>query len=47
MWDQVRKVFGSKNDRELKRIVPLVERVNQLEADFAALPDAALRAKTG
>ena len=47
MWDTVRKVFGSKNDRELKRIVPLVERVNQLEAEFAALSDAELRAKTG
>jgi preprotein translocase subunit SecA len=47
MWDTVRKVFGSKNDRELKRIVPLVERVNRLEAEYSALSDAAVRAKTG
>jgi preprotein translocase subunit SecA len=47
MWDTLRKVFGSKNDRELKRIVPLVERVNRLEAEYAALSDAAVRAKTG
>ena len=47
MWGTVREVFGTKNDRELKRIVPLVERINQLEAEIAALSDAALRAKTG
>jgi preprotein translocase subunit SecA len=47
MWDTVRKVFGSKNDRELKRIVPLVERVNRLEGEYSALSDAALRGKTG
>ena len=46
MWNVLRKVFGSKNDRELKRIVPLVERVNRLEAEYATLSDAALRAKT-
>ncbi len=28
------KVFGSKNDRELKRLRPAVARINQLEAEF-------------
>ncbi|MDH3685585.1 MAG: preprotein translocase subunit SecA [Myxococcales bacterium] len=46
MLQTLTKVFGSKNDRELKRIVPLVERINQLEADWVALSDAELRAKT-
>jgi preprotein translocase subunit SecA len=46
MWELLRKIFGSKNDRELKRILPLVERVNRMEAEYAALSDAALRAKT-
>ncbi len=42
----LQKVFGTKNDRELKRIVPLVERTNQLEPKMAALSDAALAART-
>jgi len=42
----LRKLFGSKNDRELKRIVPLVERVNALEPELVKLSDAALRART-
>src|SRR5262249_19771661 len=28
------KIFGSKNDRELKRLRPAVTRINELEADF-------------
>jgi preprotein translocase subunit SecA len=28
------KIFGSKNDRELKRLQPAVWRINELEADF-------------
>src|SRR5262245_30051945 len=42
----LRKVFGTKNDRELKRIVPLVERVNALEPAWVKLSDAQLTAKT-
>ncbi len=34
------------NERELKRVQPLVARVNALEADFGRLSDAELRAKT-
>jgi len=40
------KVFGTRNDRVIKRIVPVVERINSLERDLAPLSDAALRAKT-
>ncbi len=48
MLDNVlRKVFGSKNDRELKRLQPLVDQTNQLEATVAALSMADLGAKTG
>ncbi len=32
------KVFGTSNDRELKRIMPLVTRVNELEPAAVALP---------
>jgi preprotein translocase subunit SecA len=42
----LRKVLGTKNDRELKRIVPLVERVNAFEAEWVKLSDAQLSAKT-
>ncbi|MDB4409399.1 preprotein translocase subunit SecA [Gammaproteobacteria bacterium] len=40
------KLFGSRNDRQLKRMSRLVTRINELEADFKALSDDALRAKT-
>ena len=40
------KIFGSKNQRELKRMGKLVTRINSLEADFEALSDDQLKAKT-
>ena len=38
-----RKIFGSRNDRELKRMRPIVERINGLEAEFAQKSDDGLR----
>ena len=40
------KIFGTKNEREIKGIRPLVERINTLEAPLLPLSDDALRAKT-
>jgi preprotein translocase subunit SecA len=40
------KVFGSKNERELKRLQPLVERINALEPEFKAMGDDQLKALT-
>jgi len=40
------KVFGSKNDRVLKQIRPIVAKVNDLEESVKVLDDAALAAKT-
>ncbi|MEW6518296.1 MAG: preprotein translocase subunit SecA [Thermodesulfobacteriota bacterium] len=40
------KFFGSRNDRVLKKIQPLVERINRLEPEMQKLDDAALKAKT-
>jgi preprotein translocase subunit SecA len=40
------KVFGSKNERELKRIQPLVDRINKFEPQTQELDDTALAAKT-
>jgi preprotein translocase subunit SecA len=42
----LRKLIGTKNDRELKRIVPLIERINKLEPSIVKLSDDALRART-
>jgi len=42
----IKALFGSKNERELKRMGKLVVRVNALEADFEKLSDDALKAKT-
>ena len=42
----VKKVFGSKNDRELKRMRKVVTKVNALEEGLTALDDVALAAKT-
>jgi preprotein translocase SecA subunit len=42
----LRKIFGSKNDRELKKLRPLIEEINQLETEFSGLSVEALRAKT-
>jgi len=42
----LKKIFGSKNDRELKRMGRLVAQVNEFEASISALSDDQLRAKT-
>ncbi|WP_298037487.1 preprotein translocase subunit SecA [uncultured Desulfuromonas sp.] len=42
----VRKIVGSKNERELKRMQPVVERINALEGEIATLSDQALASKT-
>src|SRR5687767_4693765 len=40
------KVIGTQNERDLKRLYPLVGEINALEADTQALSDDQLRAKT-
>ena len=42
----VKKIVGSKNDRELKRLQQSVEQINALEPQVKGLSDAALTAKT-
>ncbi len=43
----LRKIFGTQNERDLKRMQPLVERINALEPPLLELSDEQLRAKTG
>ena len=42
----VKKIFGTRNDRELKRMGKVVARINALEDTMQALDDDELRAKT-
>jgi preprotein translocase subunit SecA len=43
----IQKVFGSKNQRTLNKLQPLVRRVNDLEKVYKAKSDAELKAVTG
>lgn len=40
------QVFGTKNERELKNLQPLVDKINALEPSIQALSDEQLKAKT-
>jgi preprotein translocase subunit SecA len=42
----IKKIVGSKNERELKRIRPIIQRINALEPQVRPLTDDQLRAKT-
>ncbi|MFQ5643564.1 MAG: preprotein translocase subunit SecA [Thiogranum sp.] len=42
----LRKVFGSRNDRILKRLSKIVNKINSLEPELEKLSDAGLRART-
>ncbi len=46
MLSLIKKIVGTKNDREIKRIRPYVEEINQLEPEFQRLTDTELKAKT-
>ena len=39
----IKSIFGSKNERELKRLWPLVKQINELEAALQSQPAEALR----
>ncbi len=41
-----KKIFGTENDRKLKKLRPLVNRINSLEPEFQGLSDEMLKAKT-
>ena len=42
----LKKILGSKNQRELKRLAPIVRRINEFDEQFKSLSDEDLRAKT-
>src|SRR6266566_979104 len=42
----IRKIVGSKNDREVRRLRPLVAKINEIESALQAQPPEALREQT-
>ncbi|HET6584552.1 MAG TPA: hypothetical protein VFG69_13915, partial [Nannocystaceae bacterium] len=42
----VKKVFGTKFERQMKKLRPTIERINSLEDGLKALKDDQLRGKT-
>jgi preprotein translocase subunit SecA len=42
----IAKVFGTSNEREVKRLMPRVAAINALEPEMRKLTDEQLRAKT-
>ncbi len=42
----LKKIFGDKNQRETKRLWPVVHRINEVEKQYQSLSDDQLRAKT-
>ena len=41
------KLFGSYSDRELKKIYPIVDKIEALDGEYSALSDKELKEKTG
>ena len=46
MLNILKKIIGTKNDREINRIASVVEKINSLEPGVTSLTDAQLQAKT-
>ena len=42
----IKKIFGSKGERDIKSILPLVARINELDEEYKALSDDQIKAKT-
>ena len=42
----LKKIFGSQNERNLKKIAPIVDEINSFEPEIRKLSDAGLRGKT-
>ncbi|MBI3076479.1 MAG: preprotein translocase subunit SecA [Deltaproteobacteria bacterium] len=42
----LKKIIGTKNERELRRMAPVIERINALEPQMQQLTDAELRGRT-
>ena len=47
MFSLIKKLFGTKNARELKKLQPLVEKINGLAPRYKAMSDAEVQGMTG
>ena len=46
MLSLAQKLFGSSNDRQLKRLQAKIVKINEIEAEWEKLSDADIKAKT-
>ncbi len=46
MLNPIRAIFGTKHDRDIKSMKPLVRTINELEATMSAMDDESLKAQT-
>jgi preprotein translocase subunit SecA len=46
IWDFLTTLFGSKNERQIRRVAPIIEQVNQFESQMQAMSDDQLKAQT-
>ena len=46
MFDWTKKIFGDPNEKELKRLQPIVEKINSYEPDISKLNDEELKNKS-
>ena len=46
MISTFKKIFGTKHDRDIKKMRPYIEKINSLEAEMKKLSDDELKAKT-
>ncbi|MEC7183561.1 MAG: preprotein translocase subunit SecA, partial [Bdellovibrionota bacterium] len=46
MLNTIKRIFGTRNDRELKQMKPILEGINKLEPHMQKLSDDELRAQT-
>ena len=42
----IKKVFGTKHDRQIKKVRPMVEQINALEPEFQKLTDTQIKERT-
>ena len=45
-FDFLTKIFGSSNDRELKKLTPIVDQINAFEGEMQAMNDVRLKSQT-
>ena len=46
MLSMLQKIFGTKHQRDIKKLAPLVARINELDEEYKALSESELKGKT-